>query len=53
MVRTIKKIRESYQKLKTILWNGPLVFSNSKTLRHGTRAVAEAIAEATNKCIPH
>ncbi len=34
---------------KTILWNGPMGVFEMKKFQHGTRAVAKAVAEATEK----
>ncbi len=34
---------------KTILWNGPMGVFEMEKFRHGTKVVAKAIAEATNK----
>jgi len=42
---------ETFQKVihhsKTILWNGPMGVFEMKKFQHGTKVVAEAIAEAT------
>src|SRR5665811_2556525 len=42
---------ETFQKVihhsKTILWNGPMGVFEMENFRHGTKIVAEAIAEAT------
>lgn len=44
---------ESFSKViahsKTILWNGPMGVFEMEKFQHGTRAVAQAIAEATEK----
>jgi phosphoglycerate kinase len=34
---------------KTILWNGPMGVFEMEKFQHGTKAVAEAVAEATEK----
>jgi len=34
---------------KTILWNGPMGVFEMKKFQHGTKAIAEAVAEATSK----
>lgn len=34
---------------KTILWNGPMGVFEMKKFQHGTRAIAKAVAEATEK----
>ena len=34
---------------KTILWNGPMGVFEMKKFQHGTRAIAKAVAEATQK----
>lgn len=36
-------------KSKTILWNGPMGVFEMSNFEHGTKTVAEAVAEATNK----
>lgn len=37
------------KKSKTILWNGPMGVFEMEKFQHGTKAIAAAIAEATNK----
>jgi phosphoglycerate kinase len=48
-----KKAREDFRKVilesKTILWNGPMGVFEMEKFQGGTKAVAEAIAEATEK----
>lgn len=44
---TIKKFREVILSSKTILWNGPTGVFEMENFSDGTKAVAEAIAEAT------
>ncbi len=44
---TAKKFASTISKAKTILWNGPMGVFEMPNFAHGTRAVAEAIAEAT------
>ena len=46
---TIKGFEEVIKNSKTILWNGPTGVFEFENFEDGTRAVAEAIAEATNK----
>jgi phosphoglycerate kinase len=46
---TIKEFVKVIKKSKTILWNGPTGVFEFENFEHGSRAVAEAIAEATNK----
>jgi phosphoglycerate kinase len=46
---TIKGFVEVIKNSKTILWNGPTGVFEFENFEDGTRAVAEAIAEATNK----
>ncbi|NLA61917.1 MAG: phosphoglycerate kinase [Bacteroidales bacterium] len=46
---TIEEFVEVIKSSKTILWNGPTGVFEFENFEDGTRAVAEAIAEATNK----
>ena len=45
--KAVKEFREVILKSKTILWNGPMGVFEMDKFQAGTRAVAEAIAEAT------
>jgi phosphoglycerate kinase len=45
--KAIKDFREVILKSKTILWNGPMGVFEMEKFQAGTKAVAEAIAEAT------
>ncbi|SUB98063.1 Phosphoglycerate kinase [Porphyromonas macacae] len=42
------KLSEKFLNSKTILWNGPTGVFEFENFTHGSRAVAEAIAEATH-----
>ncbi len=44
-----KKYAEVIRNSKTILWNGPMGVFEMSNFEHGTKAVAEAIVEATAK----
>jgi len=44
---TIKKFEGIIAKSKTILWNGPMGVFEMPKFEHGTKAVAEAVVEAT------
>src|SRR5690606_25269175 len=46
---TIEKFRDVVLRSKTILWNGPMGVFEMKPFQRGTKAIAEAIAEATDK----
>ncbi|NCD10707.1 MAG: phosphoglycerate kinase, partial [Negativicutes bacterium] len=48
-VKSRNEIREIIMASKTILWNGPMGVFEMENFSHGTRFVAEAIAEATEK----
>jgi phosphoglycerate kinase len=47
--KAIKEFREVILSSKTILWNGPMGVFEMEKFQNGTKAVAEAIAEATQK----
>jgi phosphoglycerate kinase len=47
--KAIKEFREVILSSKTILWNGPMGVFEMEKFQRGTKAVAEAIAEATQK----
>lgn len=47
--KAIASFREVILKSKTILWNGPMGVFEMEKFQNGTKAVAEAIAEATQK----
>jgi phosphoglycerate kinase len=47
--KAIKEFREVILASKTILWNGPMGVFEMEKFQNGTKAVAEAIAEATQK----
>lgn len=47
--KAIKEFREVILASKTILWNGPMGVFEMEKFQKGTKAVAEAIAEATQK----
>ncbi len=46
---TIEKFRSAILKCRTILWNGPMGVFEMKPFQRGTRQIAEAVAEATDK----
>lgn len=46
--RTASSFREVIAGGKTVLWNGPMGIFEMEPYSHGTKAVARAIAEATN-----
>lgn len=46
---TEKIYREVILKSKTVLWNGPMGVFEMSSFEHGTKAMAEAVAEATGK----
>lgn len=46
---SIKKFTEIIGSSKTILWNGPMGVFEMENFSNGTKAVAEAIAQATSK----
>jgi len=45
--RTIRSFVEQIQSARTIIWNGPMGVFEFEPFREGTRAVAQALAEAT------
>lgn len=47
--KAIKEFKEVILQSKTILWNGPMGVFEMEKFQAGTKAVAEAIAEATQK----
>jgi phosphoglycerate kinase len=47
--KAIKEFREVILQSKTILWNGPMGVFEMEKFQAGTKAIAEAIAEATQK----
>src|SRR3954449_7102296 len=47
--KTIDLYRAEIMKAKTVIWNGPMGVFEKKPFQAGTRAVAEAVAEATQK----
>ncbi|MCV4697557.1 phosphoglycerate kinase, partial [Escherichia coli] len=46
---TIAIFRRALEGAKTIIWNGPMGMFEEKPFDEGTIAVAEAVAEATDK----
>jgi len=47
--KTIARYREAILRSRTILWNGPMGVFEMPNFEQGTRAVAQAIADATAK----
>jgi phosphoglycerate kinase len=47
--KAIKEFKEVILNSKTVLWNGPMGVFEMEKFQSGTKAVAEAIAEATQK----
>jgi phosphoglycerate kinase len=46
---TIKKFKDVIENSKTILWNGPVGVFEMETFEKGTKAIADALVEATKK----
>jgi phosphoglycerate kinase len=46
---TVQLFREALRQAKTVLWNGPMGVFEVATFAEGTRAVAHALAEATER----
>ncbi|MDD4287706.1 MAG: phosphoglycerate kinase [Candidatus Peribacteraceae bacterium] len=46
---TIERYKKIIEKSGTIIWNGPLGMYELNRFSHGTKRIAEAIVEATNK----
>jgi phosphoglycerate kinase len=46
---TVKAYSDEVLKAKTILWNGPMGLFENKQFAAGTNAVAQAVADATQK----
>lgn len=46
---SIKAFSEVIENSKTILWNGPMGVFEMESFENGTKAIAEAVVEATNK----
>jgi 3-phosphoglycerate kinase len=46
---TVQLFREALREAKTVLWNGPMGVFEVATFAEGTRAVAHALAEATDR----
>jgi phosphoglycerate kinase len=46
---TVKKFTEVIENSKTILWNGPMGVFEMENFAAGTKAIAEAVAQATEK----
>lgn len=47
--KTIEKFTKIISQSKTLFWNGPMGMFEDDRFTHGTKAVAEALAEATKK----
>jgi phosphoglycerate kinase len=47
--KAISCFKETILNSKTILWNGPMGVFEFENFSHGTKAIAEAVAEATSK----
>jgi phosphoglycerate kinase len=47
--KTTQRYKEIIAESKTVLWNGPMGVFEMEAFAHGTRAVAEALVEATAK----
>jgi len=45
---SIKDFTEIIKSSKTILWNGPMGVFEMSNFENGTKAIAEAVADATN-----
>ncbi len=45
----IAQFKKIISESKTILWNGPMGVFEMDKFQHGTKAIAEAVAEATSK----
>lgn len=47
--RSIEIFRQAILESRTLLWNGPMGVFEMKPFQRGTRSIAEAVAEATDK----
>ena len=47
--KTIKKIKQTIDKSKTVLWNGPAGYFENENFLNGTISIAEFISNNTNK----
>jgi 3-phosphoglycerate kinase len=47
--RTREQYKAEITKAKTIIWNGPMGVFEKKPFQEGTRAIAQAVADATSK----